>query len=68
MTRVARFVLAAGCALSLGIVVLPAGIQGSGRPVAGIQGSGKAIVALAPGGVPLGHAADPASCWHCHES
>jgi hypothetical protein len=62
MTRLARGVLAVGCALSLGIVVLPAGIEGSGHPVAGIQGSGKIVVASAPGD------ASRASCWHCHES
>jgi hypothetical protein len=35
-----RIVVAVTCALSLGLVVLPAGIQGTGQPVAGIQGSG----------------------------
>jgi hypothetical protein len=37
---VRRLVVALACALSLGVVVLPAGIQGTGVPVAGIQGSG----------------------------
>lgn len=37
---VRRLVVALACALSLGVVVLPAGIQGTGEPVAGIQGSG----------------------------
>jgi hypothetical protein len=40
-----RLTVALACALSLGIVVLPAGIEGSGQPVAGIQGSGKIVVA-----------------------
>ena len=35
-----RLVVAVACALSLGVVVLPAGIQGTGQPIAGIQGSG----------------------------
>jgi hypothetical protein len=56
MTRVARFVLMVACALNLGIVVLPAGIEGSGHPVAGIQGSGKIVVALAPGNTTLDRA------------
>ena len=37
---VRRAIVALACALSLGVVVLPAGIQGSGVPVAGIQGTG----------------------------
>jgi hypothetical protein len=41
-----RLLAAVAFALSLGVVVLPAGIEGSGQPVAGIQGSGKQIVAL----------------------
>lgn len=35
-----RLVAALAIAFSLGIVVLPAGIQGSGQPIAGIQGTG----------------------------
>ena len=41
MRRLRLFVVMMTCALSLGALVLPSGIQGSGRPIAGIQGSGK---------------------------
>jgi hypothetical protein len=46
MRTVRLFITAMTCALSLGIVMLPAGIQGTGQPVAGIQGTG--VVQLAP--------------------
>ncbi|MEV6874675.1 hypothetical protein [Amycolatopsis sp. NPDC051128] len=44
-----RFMTAMACALSLGVVMVPSGIEGSGRTVAGIQGSGLAVVALPAG-------------------
>jgi hypothetical protein len=37
------FVVAAALALGLGAVMLPAGIQGSGHPMAGIQGTGSSV-------------------------
>lgn len=37
---VRRLVAALAIAFSLGVMVLPAGIQGTGAPIAGIQGSG----------------------------
>lgn len=45
MRRVRLFVTAMACALSLGAVMAPAGIEGSGHPLAGIQGTG-VIVAV----------------------
>jgi hypothetical protein len=44
MRNVRLFVTAIVCALSLGAVVVPAGIEGSGLPVAGIQGSGVIVL------------------------
>ena len=38
-----RFIAALAVVVSLGIAVLPAGIQGSGHAVAGIQGTGIAV-------------------------
>jgi hypothetical protein len=46
MRTVRLLITAMTCALSLGIVMLPAGIQGSGQPLAGIQGTG--VVQVAP--------------------
>jgi len=40
MRNLRLFVTAAALALSLGAVMLPAGIEGSGHSLAGIQGSG----------------------------
>lgn len=45
MRRVRMLVVMMTCALSLGVVMLPTGIEGSGRPIAGIQGSGLIIKA-----------------------
>jgi hypothetical protein len=45
MRSVRLLITAMACALSLGVVMLPAGIQGSGQPVAGIQGTGAVVVA-----------------------
>ncbi len=49
MRNVRLFVTAVACALSLGVVMVPAGIEGSGQPMAGIQGSGVIVVALPAG-------------------
>ena len=43
MRHLRLFVMAMACALSLGLVMVPAGIQGSGHPVAGIQGTGVSV-------------------------
>jgi hypothetical protein len=40
MRNVRLFIAAMACALSLGAVMVVAGIEGSGQPIAGIQGSG----------------------------
>ena len=48
MRNVRLFVTAVAFALSLGAVMLPAGIEGSGHPVAGIQGSGVIVAAQTP--------------------
>ena len=45
MRNVRLFVTAVALALSLGAVMLPAGIQGSGHPMAGIQGTGSIVAA-----------------------
>jgi hypothetical protein len=45
MRNVRRFVTAMVCALSLGAVLVTAGIEGTGQPVAGIQGSGVIVLA-----------------------
>lgn len=50
MRSVVRLVTAVACALGVGVVVVPSGIEGSGQPVAGIQGTGLVVVAL-----PAGH-------------
>jgi hypothetical protein len=47
MRNVRLFVTAVALALSVGTVMLPSGIQGTGHPMAGIEGSG-AIVAASP--------------------
>jgi hypothetical protein len=46
MRNVRLFVTAVAFALSLGAVMLPAGIEGSGHPMAGIQGTGAIVAAL----------------------
>ncbi|HTI26108.1 MAG TPA: hypothetical protein VL652_34285 [Kutzneria sp.] len=45
MRSVRLFVTAVALALSLGAVMVPAGIQGSGHPMAGIQGTGSIVAA-----------------------
>lgn len=49
MRNVRLFITAVACALSLGTVMVPAGIQGSGQPIAGIQGTGVIVMALPAG-------------------
>jgi hypothetical protein len=46
MRNVRLVVAAMASVLSLGLVVLPAGIQGSGHPVAGIQGTGVSVAVV----------------------
>jgi hypothetical protein len=44
MSTVRRLAAAIAFVLSVGVVMLPAGIEGSGAPIAGIQGSGVVVV------------------------